>query len=108
MIVLEYVLLAILLLAAIFIVTAVLLQKGNEDGLSGAISGGSETFYGKDKSSHTDRLLFKWTAIVGVIFVVCVVVVYVIQPDYSSSFSLDDWMSDYLNQYSNVFLEITE
>ena len=108
MVILEYVLLALLLLSAAFIVVAVVLQKSNEDGLSGTIAGGSETFYGKDKSSHTDRLLFKWTAIVGVIFVVCVVVVYVIQPDYSSSFSLDDWMSDYLNQYSNVFPEITE
>ena len=107
MIVLEYVLLVILLLAAIFIVAAVLLQKGNEDGLSGAISGGADTFYGKDKSSHTDRALFKWTVIVGIIFAVTVIVVYVIQPDYSSSFSLDDWMSSYLNQYSHVFPEVT-
>ena len=108
MVVLEYVLLVILLLAAVFIVAAVLMQKGSEDGLSGAISGGAETFYGKDKASHTDRALFKWTMIVGIIFAVAVVAVYVIQPDYAESYSLDAWMSEYLNQYSHVFPEITE
>ena len=70
--ILEYALLVILLVSAVFIVVAVLLQKSNEDGLSGTIAGGQETFYGKDKSSHTDRTLFKLTLVAGIIFALAV------------------------------------
>ena len=48
--ILEIVLLVLLLVSAAFIVVAVVLQKSNEDGLSGTIAGGSETFYGKVKT----------------------------------------------------------
>jgi len=101
MAVLEYVLIAVLLLAAVFIIVAVLLQKSSEDGLSGAIAGGSETFYGRDKSSRTDRKLFKWTLIASVIFAVAVFAVYVIQPDFSSYYSPSEWMNQ--NNYSSLF-----
>ena len=102
MIVLEYVLLILLLVSAVFIVVAVLLQKSSEDGLSGTIAGGADTFYGKDKSSHTDRALYKWTIIAAVVFMLAVLAVYIIQPDYSSSYSLDVWQTDsYLNPTYN-------
>ncbi len=101
--ILEYVLLILLLISATFIVVAVLLQKSNEDGLSGAIAGGQETFYGKDKSSHSDRALYKWTIIAAAIFAVCVFAVYVIQPDFSSTFSLTEWQESDLNNYSHIF-----
>lgn len=101
--ILEYVLLIVLLISAVFIVVAVLLQKSNEDGLSGTISGGAETFYGKDKSSHADRALYKWTLIASIVFAVAVLAVYVIQPDFSSTYTLKDWMTDSLNNYSHVF-----
>lgn len=80
----EYVLLSILLVCAVAITLAVTLQKSNE-GLSGTIAGGSETYYGKDKASQTGKKLFKLTLILSVIFAVLVLVVYVIQPDYSES-----------------------
>ncbi|MBQ8880213.1 MAG: preprotein translocase subunit SecG [Clostridia bacterium] len=102
MVVLEYILIAVLIIAAFVIIAAVLLQKSNEDGLSGTIAGGSETFYGKDKSSHTDRTLFKWTVIASIVFAVAVLVVYIIQPDYSQGFSLEDWTNEYLNNYSDI------
>ena len=60
----EFVLLAILLLSAVFIIVAVVLQKSSDEGLSGTIAGGNETFYGKEKSAHTDKLWFKLTLIV--------------------------------------------
>ena len=78
----EYILLALLLISAVFIVVSVTLQKSNDEGLSGTIAGGSETYYGKDKSRQTGRLLNKWTLIVAVVFAVAVLVAYVIQPDY--------------------------
>ena len=100
--ILEYVLMAVLLISAIVIVVAVLLQKSGDEGLSGALTGSSDTFYGKDKSAHTDRVLFKWTVIAGIVFAVCVLAVYVIQPDYAKDFALDEWMNSNLNNYSDI------
>lgn len=78
----EYILLGLLLVAAVFIVVAVTLQKTSEDGISGTIMGGSETYYGKDKARQSGKVLGKWTLIVSVVFAVAVLVVYVMQPDY--------------------------
>ena len=98
----EYILLGILLLSAIFIVIAVTLQKSGDEGLSGTIAGGSETYYGKDKSASKDKLLGKWTLIVSIVFAVAVVVVYVIQPDYAQSENnLDYWQK--LSEFSSIF-----
>ena len=102
MVVLEYVLLALLLISAAFIVVAVVLQKSNEDGLSGTISGGAETFYGKDKSSNTDRALYKWTLIAAIVFAVAVLLVFIIQPDYAKGFELDAW-KDLNSSYSHLW-----
>lgn len=99
--ILEYVLLIVLLVSAVFIVVAVLLQKSNEDGLSGTIAGGQETFYGRDKSAHTDRLLFRLTLVAAIVFAIAVVAVFVIQPDYAQSFKLDDWKN--LSDYASIF-----
>lgn len=101
--ILEIVLLVLLLVSAAFIVVAVVLQKSNEDGLSGTISGGSETFYGKDKSSDTDRALFKWTLIAAIVFGIAVLVVFVIQPDYAESYTLDGWKDIINSSYSHLF-----
>ena len=98
----EYVLLAVLLICAAFIVVAVVLQKSSDEGLSGTIAGGAETFYGKDKSSHTDRALYKWTLIASIVFAVAVLAVFVIQPDYANSYSLDQWQ-EIVSSYSHLF-----
>ncbi len=98
----EYILLALLLISACFIVVAVTLQKSEKDGLSGTIVGGSETYYGKDKAAHTDKILNKWTLIIGIVFALAVLIVYVIQPDYTqSSNNLDVWQS--VTEYSSIF-----
>ena len=98
---LEYILMVALLVSASIIVIAVLLQKSSDEGLSGTIAGGSDTFYGKDKSAHSERKLFKWTVIFSVIFAICVLAVYVIQPDHADSYALDGWES--LSNYSFLF-----
>ena len=97
----EYVLLAILLLSAVFIIVAVIFQKSSDEGLSSTIAGGNESFYGKEKSAHTDKLWFKLTLIVSIVFVVAVLLTYVIQPDYTYGFDLDYWQS--LSDYSELF-----
>ena len=101
MVILEYLLLVVLLIAAVFIVVAVIFQKSGEDGLSGTIAGGADTFYGKDKSAHGEKKLYKWTLIASLVFAVAVVVVFIIQPDYVDSFALTDWQD--INSYSYIF-----
>ena len=91
--VLNFVLCAVLLLCAIFIIVAVVFQKSADEGLSGTIAGGNETFYGKEKSAHADKLWFKLTLIASVLFVVAVLLAYVVQPDYDSASALDSWKS---------------
>ena len=97
-----YVLMGALLVMGVFLFVAVLMQHGKDHGLSGTIAGGAETFFGKDKGTRIDKLLGKLTTIVGIVFVV-IVVVYVIQPDYTSDYSNlaywktnSEWMS-YIN-----------
>jgi preprotein translocase subunit SecG len=98
----EYILLGLLLASALFIVIAVLFQRSEKEGLSGTIVGGSETYYGKEKAVRTDKLLNKWTLIVGLIFAIAVVAVYVIQPDYAQSENnLDYWQK--LSEFSSIF-----
>lgn len=98
----EYILLSVLLVCALFLVAAVTLQKSSDEGLSGTIAGGSETYYGKDKSAQTGRTLRKWTIIVGVIFALVVVAVYVIQPDFIKSNDNQDYWQQ-VSEFSSIF-----
>lgn len=100
---LEYILLGVLLVAALFIVIVVTLQKSEDKGLSGTIVGGTETYYGKDKSIQKNKKLGKWVLIISIIFALSVLAVYIIQPDYhQSKNALDAWKeaSDYANIFS--------
>lgn len=98
--ILNSVLLAILLLSAVFIIVAVIFQKSADEGLSGTIAGGNETFYGKEKAVHSDKLWFRLTLIVSIVFVVAVLLAYVAQPDYDSSAAIDNWKN--LSEYSDL------
>ena len=82
-----YILMGVLLVMGAFLIVAVLMQHGKDHGLSGTIAGGAETFFGKDKGNRIDKLLGKLTTIVGIVFVLVVIVVYVVQPDYASDYS---------------------
>jgi len=69
---------AILLLLAVALVALVLMQQGKDKKLSGAIAGGSDTFYGKNKTADKDKVMSVITAIVGVVFVAIVIAMYLI------------------------------
>ena len=99
--ILEYALLAVLMLAALFIIIAVIFQKSSDEGLSSTIAGGNDSFYGKEKGAGSDKLLFKWTVAVAIVFAVAVLLVYIIQPDYSDV--ENDWKA--LTSYSDIFKE---
>lgn len=76
-----YVFGGILLVAAVFVVVAVLMQNGKSHGLSGSIAGGAETFFGKTKGKSIDRVLSKATTVIAILFALIVIVMYVVQPD---------------------------
>lgn len=71
--------LAVIALAcAVFIITVVMMQKGNSDGMEAMMgsskSDDSETYYGKNAGSRREAKLKMWTYIcAGVIAVCCIV-----------------------------------
>ena len=65
---LQYVLGAVLIILAIFLIIAVLLQESRSAGLSGAISGGADTFFGKSKGRTMEQKLVKLTKISAIAF----------------------------------------
>ena len=70
---LHIVLSVIEVLACLFLIVTILLQSGASQGLSGAISGGAETFFGSNKARGMQAVLAKLTTVVGIIFVVLAV-----------------------------------
>ena len=63
---------AIVLLLSIVIIAVVLLQEGRRQGISGAISGGADTFLSKNKARTVDAFLAKWTKVIAIAFFVLV------------------------------------
>ena len=74
MTVLQYVLSIIIILLSIAISVLVLMQESKQQGLSGAISGAAETFFGKNKGRTMEAKLEKYTKIAGVVFFVLALV----------------------------------
>lgn len=60
----------LLVLASVILVVIVLMQQSREAGLSGAIAGASESFFGKNKSRTLDAKLAKITKILATFFFV--------------------------------------
>lgn len=74
----------ILIVAALFLVIAVLMQSGGSDNSIGVInggasSGGSDNYLGKSKGKTRDKVLSKATTIVAIVFAVIVLLVYIFQ-----------------------------
>ena len=67
---LEIVLGILILLTSLLIVVLVLLQEGKQQGLSGAIAGGAETFFGKSKGRTMEQKLVKITRVFAIVFFV--------------------------------------
>ena len=64
----------ILIVASIFIVLFVMLQESRQAGLSGAIAGGSDSFYEKNKGRSKEARLALYTKILAVVFFVVTLV----------------------------------
>ena len=68
--VLEIVLGVFLILLSVLLIAIVLMQKSREGGLSGAIAGGSDTFFGKNKGKTNEARLAKMTRYIAIVFFV--------------------------------------
>lgn len=66
----QYILGAALIIVCIFIVIVVLMQESRSAGLSGAIAGGADTFFGKGKGKSIEKKLEKMTKVLAVLFFV--------------------------------------
>jgi len=60
----------ILIVNAIIMITFIVLQSGTSAGLSGAISGGAEQLFGKQKARGLDLVLHRGTVITATLFFV--------------------------------------
>ena len=71
--ILRYILMGIFVLLCIVATVLVLLQEGKSQGL-GAIAGGSESYWGRNKGRSMEGNLEKWTKILLVVFFVLAIV----------------------------------
>lgn len=62
------------LLDCLLLVGIVLLQQGKVQGLSGAIAGAGETYWGKNKARSMEGGLHKATVVIATLFVVLSIV----------------------------------
>ena len=63
-------LVTLLVIVCIAIIVIVLLQSGRSAGLSGAITGGAEQLFGKQKARGIDAVLHRITVVLAVLFFV--------------------------------------
>ena len=58
------------IILALVLIATVLLQTGKSAGLSGSISGGAETFFGKIKARTLDGVLARITTVTAILFII--------------------------------------
>ena len=90
----------LLILVALAIVGAVLLQSSKNARQSGVVSGSAEAFFGKSKGKAIDRKLNRITMVLCIVFAVLVVSIYVLQPDKAHA-PLGD-VDDHLDNAANA------
>ena len=68
-------LMVLLVIVCLSLIVVVLLQSSKSAGLSGAISGGAETLFGKQKARGIDLVLHRATIVLSVLFFVLTILV---------------------------------
>lgn len=76
---------------AVLLTGIVLMQHGKQQGLSGAIAGGAETFFGKNKGRTVDAMLKKFTAVIAILFIISSVALTAVS---MRQYSAEDAVSD--------------
>ncbi len=65
----------LLLIVSVALIVVVLLQSGKSAGLSGAISGGAEQLFGKQKARGLDLVFQRVTIVLSILFFVLAIAV---------------------------------
>ncbi|MFS0577458.1 preprotein translocase subunit SecG [Sporosarcina sp. 179-K 3D1 HS] len=68
-------LMTLLVVVALALIAVVLLQSGKSAGLSGAISGGAEQLFGKQKARGLDLVLQRVTIVLSILFFVLAIAI---------------------------------
>ena len=67
-------LMGLFILVCIAITIVVLMQESKQNGLSGAISGAADTYWGKNKGRSMERKLVTITKVLSVLFVLIAII----------------------------------
>ena len=70
----QYLLAFLVIAVGLLIIVLVALQESKQQGLSGAIAGAADTFFGKNKGRTMEAQLSKFTKIAGIAFFVLALV----------------------------------
>ena len=73
----ELILDILMVIAAIIMIVTVLMQDSESDGM-GALTGGSETFFGKNKNKTLEGKLSNATTISAIVFVLLAIVMLIV------------------------------
>ena len=68
-------LVTLLVIVSLALIVVVLLQSGKSAGLSGAISGGAEQLFGKQKARGLDLVLHRVTIVLAALFFILAIAV---------------------------------
>ncbi|HSP21077.1 preprotein translocase subunit SecG [Planomicrobium koreense] len=68
-------LVTLLVIVSLALIVVVLLQSGKSAGLSGAISGGAEQLFGKQKARGVDLVLHRVTIVLAALFFILAIAV---------------------------------
>lgn len=70
----QYLLAILVIIVSVVIIVLVALQESKQQGLSGAIAGAADSFFGKNKGRTMEAQLAKFTKIAGSVFFVLALV----------------------------------
>lgn len=70
----QYLLAILVIVVSVIIIVLVALQESKQKGLSGAIAGAADSFFGKNKGRTMEAQLAKFTKIAGSVFFVLALV----------------------------------
>ena len=73
----EIILNILMVISALVMIVTVLMQSSDSDGM-GALTGGSETFFGKNKNNTLEGKLSNATKISAIVFVVLAIVMLIV------------------------------
>ncbi|ABO68345.1 preprotein translocase subunit SecG [Geobacillus thermodenitrificans] len=73
-------LVTLLVIVSIALIAIVLLQSGRSAGLSGAITGGAEQLFGKQKARGLDAVFQRVTVVLAILYFVLTILVAYVQP----------------------------